>query len=641
MGGQGGVVVVPGVVESKTEEGATSRARAAAQYGRLAELEELVDAGALGVNDRDEEGCTLLQWAAINGRGKVVEALLRRGADPGASGGVLDETALQWAVRQGHVETCVLIREAGCDAGHRGVEGGNAVHLACRYGKHVTAAYLLARDEVPPGSPIGLLDLPDERGRTPLMVCVEWYWHEPRGGLEMVRVLVGLGASVTFAERLTGRTALHLAAERNVERAALEVLVDAGAALEAEDGEGRTPEAVAMASGHYQTAMVLRGFRTSSCATFEWCNGCCRPRATPWCGSSSPKPKAEARPLLDDEETGELEKKNRRETTHGVSSFAAVYGFFAPWVGAACVVAVAADRGWPLAVFVAPAAAVVLVPLAPRGASRWGMCGFAACSIAVIVASFLFAGFHRTFSAAALALYFGLVAALVANFALAILTDPGIIDPPRAERVFGIVQLARAGKLAAANLCSTCLIEKPPRSKHDPTLGKCVRRFDHFCPYVANVIGEQNYLYFYLFLVFVVLAIAFHLFLVIPRLAWLSCQEGPRICVTSKDHAPLLLGTLLAILHICWVAALCGVHTSLICRDVTTYESMRYGDTQQQQQYQQPAVSPDTQKKKKKKKENCCALGLANARNSLCQKPPPPVVVTDPPAAAAAAGASS
>lgn len=50
-------------------------------------------------------------------------------------------------------------------------------------------------------------------------------------------------------------------------------------------------------------------------------------------------------------------------------------------------------------------------------------------------------------------------------------------------------------------LCHTCQIVRPPRSKHDRVSGKCVLLFDHYCPFVDNTIGLENYKYFYLFLV--------------------------------------------------------------------------------------------------------------------------------------------
>ena len=57
-------------------------ARAAAQYGRADEIAQLLDDGKLTPDAKDEDGCSLLQWAAINGRDNVVRLLLERGADP-------------------------------------------------------------------------------------------------------------------------------------------------------------------------------------------------------------------------------------------------------------------------------------------------------------------------------------------------------------------------------------------------------------------------------------------------------------------------------------------------------------------------------------------------------------------------------
>ena len=147
----------------------------ATQYGRLEELVGLLDRGEVGLEERDGDGCSLLQWASINNRLAIVEELVRRGVDVDGHGGVLDESAMQWATRHGHVGVVVRLREVGGDATHRGNEGGNCVHIACRYGKLAPLAYLLARDALPRASrPQGLLEALDDRGRTPLMVAVEW-----------------------------------------------------------------------------------------------------------------------------------------------------------------------------------------------------------------------------------------------------------------------------------------------------------------------------------------------------------------------------------------------------------------------------------------------------------------------------------
>ncbi|KAH8057761.1 protein-cysteine S-palmitoyltransferase [Aureococcus anophagefferens] len=123
---------------------------------------------------------------------------------------------------------------------------------------------------------------------------------------------------------------------------------------------------------------------------------------------------------------------------------------------------------------------------------------------------------------------------------------------------------------------------RPDRSKHDPTLGRCVRRFDHYCPYVANVVGERNYRAFYLFLAFVVATIGLHLLLLLPslRLCGLDARDGPRtetgkVCALHGDNALELVGTFFAVLHLIWVSCMLLMHSTLVCHDQATYESIR------------------------------------------------------------------
>jgi ankyrin repeat protein len=60
------------------------------------------------------------------------------------------------------------------------------------------------------------------------------------------------------------------------------------------------------------------------------------------------------------------------------------------------------------------------------------------------------------------------------------------------------------------NLCHTCRIVKPLRSKHCRVTRRCVLVFDHHCPFVGATIGLYNYLYFFLFLVtFCLMAVGF------------------------------------------------------------------------------------------------------------------------------------
>jgi len=62
-----------------------------------------------------------------------------------------------------------------------------------------------------------------------------------------------------------------------------------------------------------------------------------------------------------------------------------------------------------------------------------------------------------------------------------------------------------------AVFCPTSLKLKPMRSKYDNISGKVMRRFDHFCPWMGNVVGENNYVFFLIFcLVQPVVALGFY-----------------------------------------------------------------------------------------------------------------------------------
>jgi len=43
---------------------------------------------------------------------------------------------------------------------------------------------------------------------------------------------------------------------------------------------------------------------------------------------------------------------------------------------------------------------------------------------------------------------------------------------------------------------------KPPRAHHDSVTGRCIVKFDHFCPWVNNAVGALNHKFFCLFLLY-------------------------------------------------------------------------------------------------------------------------------------------
>lgn len=58
---------------------------------------------------------------------------------------------------------------------------------------------------------------------------------------------------------------------------------------------------------------------------------------------------------------------------------------------------------------------------------------------------------------------------------------------------------------------------KPPRSHHDSVTGRCIVKFDHFCPWAGNAIGALNHKFFLLFIFYTFLTSIVSLGLLISR----------------------------------------------------------------------------------------------------------------------------
>ena len=393
-----------------------NEARAAAQYGRADEIAQLLDDGKLTPDAKDEDGCSLLQWAAINGRDNVVRLLLERGADCNAVGGVLEENALQWACRQGRSSCAVLLRESGGDPTHRGKEGGTAVHLCCRYGQVAILAFLIARDDAPPALQRGLVDLPDGNGMTPLMVCCEWYWSRPKKALDCLRLLLAFGASATFADK-SQRTPLHVAAKRGVEAKALELLIEKGASTEAEDSEGNTAAKVAEKAGHSSCARHIRTLASTSSKRRPW--------ATARKDEDVEAPLVERMaplkplPFAVELRSGPLACRD------------ALYGLGTPCLVLLGGPSLIARYGWHVGLGCSVVSAFSFAFLAPKDAPRYGHCGFAVGSVFAIVRSFFLV---EKVGLGLVVLYAVLVSCLLGALAMTALSDPGMWRRPFTSR---------------------------------------------------------------------------------------------------------------------------------------------------------------------------------------------------------------
>ncbi|GLV39373.1 uncharacterized protein CBL_13250 [Carabus blaptoides fortunei] len=85
---------------------------------------------------------------------------------------------------------------------------------------------------------------------------------------------------------------------------------------------------------------------------------------------------------------------------------------------------------------------------------------------------------------------------IIFHYYMAVTTPPGY--PPEGELIS-----------EAVSICKKCITPKPPRTHHCSVCNRCILKMDHHCPWLNNCVGHGNHRYFYLYMVYMVIGVAF------------------------------------------------------------------------------------------------------------------------------------
>ncbi|GMY38890.1 probable protein S-acyltransferase 23 isoform X2 [Fagus crenata] len=134
-----------------------------------------------------------------------------------------------------------------------------------------------------------------------------------------------------------------------------------------------------------------------------------------------------------------------------------------------------------------------------------------------------------------------------------------------------------------SQLCPTCKIIRPVRSKHCPTCKRCVEQFDHHCPWISNCVGKRNKRDFFVFICMATLSSFLSAAVAIQRI-W---TEKPALPTeeTWIHHVVVQHPGVVAFLLLDMITLLAGTilttsQATQIARNITTNElanAIRYG----------------------------------------------------------------
>ncbi|KCV70567.1 hypothetical protein H696_02912 [Fonticula alba] len=572
----------------------------ACQAGDIDLVEELLATGRAHPADRNpEDGTTALHWAALNGHRRICELLVARGG-PGVvnvSGGSAEMTPLHWAVQRGHTDVVqYLIEHAGANHRLTDLKGFNALHMAAQFGRPMMLLLLLR---------FGLaLESRDHNGRTPLMWAA--YAPDPTGPSRLVATsaqdqlhclvaLLRLGADV-YATDEQGYSALHWAVTRGRQNAC-RVLLEAGADPFLKTA--RPPKAAAAAGADpllLRSAMEIAREK----GHVDWFQSLTsRYTSRHVLAAASPERSPSARP------SGKSLAQSNIHIGHVLQPHHARYMspdmlmvYCVPYVFLGACFYMFTATFWPVALLLSTVLGYLFWLLVKGPATRVGGLHRTPILISVFHASLVYDSFGLLFMASDeyppyIPLYIITTLIAITGFIMCVkvwFSDPGVVPFHNSvsDILADISQLVSARRFDRQNYCLTCMVSRPQRSKHDRETNRCVERFDHYCPWVHNVVGRDNHRLFLIFLFLISISMVLYVVciykvlsnapegLFLPEHTPSACPLGSRACAVVSRNAFLTVTGVWTGVNSLWVLLTLATQLNAILRGLTVNEVINF-----------------------------------------------------------------
>lgn len=156
----------------------------------------------------------------------------------------------------------------------------------------------------------------------------------------------------------------------------------------------------------------------------------------------------------------------------------------------------------------------------------------------------------------------------------------------RNENCFGChetpIKVVHKGVYKVTKLCLTCNVARPFRSSHCSDCDNCTLRFDHHCPWIGGCVGKRNYIYFFLFLIFLNIKNIFLMVFSIVHICMTYVkvkdeEKNDKAWVSKKlvSIIPSLFTILFLMVIMIFTTGLILYHISLILYNRTTKEEIK------------------------------------------------------------------